>query len=52
VDVAEVLGFDRVVAVENIRKVAPRAKLIEISATSGEGLADWYEFLRTRLPPL
>lgn len=50
VDVADVLGFDRVAAVENIRRVAPQAKLIQLSARSGEGLAEWYGFLQERLP--
>lgn len=50
IDVAEVLGFDRAVAVENIRRMAPGAKLIQISAKSGEGMAEWYDYLRTHLP--
>lgn len=50
IDVAEVLGFDRRAAIENIRRIAPQAKLIQLSARTGEGLAEWYGFLRT-LPP-
>lgn len=50
IDVAEVLGFDRAVAVENIRRMAPGAKLIQISAKTGEGMVEWYEFLRAHLP--
>ena len=45
VDVADALGFRRDVAVENIRRVAPQAKLIQLSARSGEGLAEWYDLL-------
>ena len=52
IDVAEVLGFDRAVAVDNIRRIAPQARLIQLSARSGEGMAEWYQFLRTHLPPL
>lgn len=52
VDVAEVLGFDCAVAVANIRRVAPQAQLIQLSARSGAGLSEWYQFLRTRLPPV
>lgn len=48
-DVAEVLGFNRAAAIENIRRVAPQAQLIEVSARSGEGLAEWYALLRGRL---
>lgn len=49
-DVADVLGFKRDVAVENIRRIAPQAKLIQLSTRTGEGLDEWYEFLRSRLP--
>ncbi len=46
VDVADVLGFKRDVAAENIRRIAPQARLIQLSTRSGEGLAEWYDFLR------
>ena len=49
-DVAEVLGFDRQAAVDNIRRVAPQAEIIELSARSGEGVQRWYDYLRARLP--
>jgi hydrogenase nickel incorporation protein HypB len=49
VDVADALGFKRDVAVENIRRIAPQAKLIQLSARSGEGLEEWYDFLRSHL---
>lgn len=52
VDVAAVLGFDRAQAVDNIRKVAPQARLIEVSSRSGEGLDAWYGLLRDRLGAL
>jgi hydrogenase nickel incorporation protein HypB len=41
IDVAEALGFDRRVAVDNIRRIEPQAQLIELSARSGEGMALW-----------
>ncbi|MGD1030442.1 MAG: hydrogenase nickel incorporation protein HypB [Opitutaceae bacterium] len=47
IDVAEVLGFDRAAAAGNIRAIAPQAQLIELSARTGEGMAAWYEFLRS-----
>jgi hydrogenase nickel incorporation protein HypB len=50
VDVADALGFSRQVAVENIRRVAPQAEIIELSSRSGEGIARWYDYLRARLP--
>jgi hydrogenase nickel incorporation protein HypB len=45
-DVAEVLGFNRKAAAENVHKIAPQAKLIELSARTGDGIAVWYELLR------
>ena len=49
-DVADVLGFSRETAAENIRRIAPQAKLIQLSARSGEGMDEWYALLRARLP--
>lgn len=48
-DVAGVLGFDCRRALENIRKVAPQAQVLEVSARSGEGLQAWYGLLRGAL---
>ena len=45
IDVADALGFKREVAVDNIRRIAPQARLIQLSARSGEGLAEWFSFL-------
>lgn len=49
VDVADVLGFKRDVAVENIRKIAPQARIIQLSSRSGEGIAEWYAYLDSLL---
>jgi hydrogenase nickel incorporation protein HypB len=46
IDVAAVLGFDRTVALANIRRVAPQAEVFELSARTGEGLAPWLAYLR------
>jgi hydrogenase nickel incorporation protein HypB len=51
IDVAQVLGFDCALAADNIRRIAPQAKLIPLSARTGEGMAEWYQFLREHLPP-
>jgi hydrogenase nickel incorporation protein HypB len=45
-DIAEAAGFDRDSAIANIRKVAPQAEIIGLSAQTGEGIEDWYAFLR------
>jgi len=44
-DLAEVLGFDRRRALENLRLVAPQARVLEVSARSGAGMPDWYHYL-------
>ncbi|WP_337868193.1 hydrogenase nickel incorporation protein HypB [Meiothermus sp.] len=44
-DVAEVLGFDRSLALENLRLVTPQARVLEVSAKSGAGMQDWYRYL-------
>lgn len=51
VEIAGVLGFDREEAVRNLRLIAPQARIIQLSAVSGEGLPEWYGFLRSLLPP-
>jgi hydrogenase nickel incorporation protein HypB len=45
IDVAAVLGFDLDLAAENVRRIAPQARLIPLSARSGEGLGSWYDLL-------
>ena len=51
VDVADALGFKREVALENIRRIAPQARIIQLSARSGEGMQEWYTFLRSLTGP-
>jgi len=46
IDIAEVVGFDRDVATENIRRIAPQAKILEVSARTGEGMDAWYRYLQ------
>jgi len=48
-DLAEATGFDRPTALENIGRLAPQARILELSARSGQGLESWYDFLRQRL---
>jgi hydrogenase nickel incorporation protein HypB len=49
VEIAAAIGFDRRLALENVRRIAPQAQVIEVSARSGEGLEAWYRFLRERV---
>jgi hydrogenase nickel incorporation protein HypB len=41
-------GFDRAAALDNIRQIAPQAEIVEVSARTGHGLADWYAALERR----
>ena len=47
VDVAQALGFDRALAVENIGRIAPQARIIQLSARTGEGFGEWLALLRS-----
>jgi hydrogenase nickel incorporation protein HypB len=46
IDVAAVLGFDRAATLANIRRVAPKADVFELSARTSEGLDRWLAYLR------
>ena len=46
IDLAEAVGFDRAAAQANLQAVAPQARVIELSARTGEGLEAWFEALR------
>jgi hydrogenase nickel incorporation protein HypB len=48
-DIAEVVGFDREAALNNIRRIAPQATLFEVSARTGQGMEQWYQFLERQL---
>lgn len=45
-DLLPYLEFDADLAVENARRVNPTIRVICISATSGEGLAEWLEWIK------
>ena len=44
------LDFDADLAVANARRVNPDIRVIRVSASSGEGLAEWLEWINSRLP--
>jgi hydrogenase nickel incorporation protein HypB len=47
-DIAEAVGFDREAALRNIRRVAPEAIILEVSARTGQGMSGWYTYLDER----
>jgi hydrogenase nickel incorporation protein HypB len=44
-DLAAAAGFDRELALKNIRQAAPRARIFELSARHGEGVPAWCDYL-------
>jgi hydrogenase nickel incorporation protein HypB len=44
-DIAQACGYDRDTALANIRRAAPKARVFEVSAKTGQGLDAWREFL-------
>ena len=48
-DLAEAAGFDRETALRNIRRTAPRAAILELSAKTGAGVEAWIALLEKRL---
>jgi hydrogenase nickel incorporation protein HypB len=47
-DLADAVEFDRERALANLRNVAPGARVFELSAKSGAGMAAWLDYLRER----
>ena len=46
-DMTAAAGFDRELALKNIRQSAPRAKIFELSSRTGEGVKAWCDYLVT-----
>jgi hydrogenase nickel incorporation protein HypB len=44
-DMAEAAGFDRELALKNIRQASPRAKIFELSSRTGDGVMAWCDHL-------
>jgi hydrogenase nickel incorporation protein HypB len=51
IDVADAVGADMAALRENIRRSAPKATLLELSARTGRGMEAWYDFLLHALKP-
>jgi hydrogenase nickel incorporation protein HypB len=47
-DLAAAAGFDRALALANLAAVAPQARVLEVSARTGEGMAEWYAYVEGR----
>jgi hydrogenase nickel incorporation protein HypB len=49
IDIAKAVEFNEDLAVENIKKIAPQAKIFMVSSRSGEGIKNWYSYLEQKL---
>ncbi len=47
IDMAQAAGFDRQLALENLRRINPDARVLEVSARTGQGMDQWYELLES-----
>ena len=45
IDLAQACGYDRHAALANLRRAAPKAKVFETSAKTGEGIPAWRQFI-------
>ena len=46
IDLAEACGFEAALLCDNIARIAPQAKIIELSVKTGQGILEWYAHLR------
>jgi len=49
IDAMEFFNFDLEAAKERVKKLNPNVKIIPISAKTGEGIAEWAEWIRTEV---
>jgi hydrogenase nickel incorporation protein HypB len=49
-DLLPYIDFDLREYASGLRKVTPDALLLQVSATTGDGMAEWYDWLRRRTP--
>ncbi|OKH33576.1 hydrogenase accessory protein HypB [[Phormidium ambiguum] IAM M-71] len=49
IDIAEVVGFNRELAIANIKRVAPQATILEVSARTGWQMETFYSCLETHI---
>jgi hydrogenase nickel incorporation protein HypB len=49
IDLLPHLDFDLASAAANLKRVNPRATMLQLSARTGQGMGDWYDWLRRQL---
>ena len=45
IDLAQACGYDREAVMANLQRVAPKARVFEVSAKTGQGMEAWREYL-------
>ena len=50
IDLIDYIKFDMERVLADIRAVNPQANILQISATTGEGMQDWYNWLLKQKP--
>ena len=50
-DMSAAAGFDRELALKNIRQAAPHAEIFELSSRTGDGMKAWCDYLIARTSP-
>ncbi len=48
-DIAEAVEFNQELALTNIKAIAPQCKILMVSARTGEGMENWYEYIVSQL---
>lgn len=48
-DIAQVVEFDLQLAINNIKNIAPQAEIFTVSARTGEGMQQWYNYLQQKI---
>jgi hydrogenase nickel incorporation protein HypB len=51
-DLLPYLNFDTTGHAADVRQLSPHAQMLRLSATTGDGLPEWYAWLRGRVPAL
>lgn len=46
IDIAEAVEFNQDLAIKNIKLIAPQSKIFMVSARTGEGMENWYEYIK------
>ncbi len=49
IDIAQAVEFDQNLALQNIKLIAPQAQIFLVSARTGEGMTQWYDYINQKV---